>query len=113
MTKFRLYNLLALFLIIPLGFYTKFYQGPWENWVNNSLGGVFYEVFWCLIVAFLFPKWRPWKIALGVFLITSLLEVLQLSDTGILTFARSFFIGKVLLGTSFVWSDFLYYAMDV
>lgn len=109
--KFRLNDLLALVIITPLGFSTKFYQGPFQFWISNSLGGVLYEIFWCLVVAFLLPKLRFWKTALGVFIATSLLEVLQLSDAAILEAARSYFIGKVVLGTSFIWSDFFYYAI--
>ncbi len=69
---------ILLIVLTPLGFYTKFYQGPFDYWVNNSLGGMLYEVFWCLIVLFISPKTRPYKIALGVFIITCALETLQL-----------------------------------
>jgi hypothetical protein len=44
------WSLILLLLITPLGFYTKIYSGPGASWVNDSLGGVFYEVFWCLLV---------------------------------------------------------------
>ena len=106
---YRIKLLIAGLVITPLGFYSKFYSGPLEDWVNYSLGGVLYVIFWCLVVAFVFPKIRAWKIAIGVLLVTCTLEVLQLSDAYLLEQARSFFIGRVVLGTSFVWSDFFYY----
>ena len=41
---------LALVGLVPLGLYTKVYAGPVTAWVNNSLDGVFYVLFWCLLV---------------------------------------------------------------
>lgn len=107
--SYRWLLLIALVIIVPLGFYTKFYDGPAGDWVNDSLGGVFYELFWCLVLAMLFYKTSPWRIAWIVFLFTTLLEFLQLSDAYILSWSRSFFIGEVLLGNSFNWDDIPYY----
>jgi len=105
----RQWTLISLVIIVPLGFYSKFYTGPAASWVNNSLSDVFYVIFWCLLVFLLFPA-RPGLIAAGVFGVTGLLEVLQLVHHPILEFIRSFFLGRVLIGTDFVWSDFVYYA---
>ena len=107
--KFSTITLVCIILITPLGFATKFYRGPAENWISNSLGGIFYEIFWCLIVYLFFPKLRIWKIALGVFLVTCSLEFLQLYSNPILEAIRSTFIGRTIIGTSFVGSDFGYY----
>ena len=101
----------SLLLITPLGFATKFYTGPGRHWVNKSLGGVLYEIFWCLVVFLFTRKAAAWKIALGVFIATSILEVLQLFHPPFLQFLRSFFIGRTLLGTTFVPSDFFYYVI--
>lgn len=107
--RFRL--MLSILVIVPLGFYSKFYTGPFQFWVNNSLGGVFYEIFWCLVFAAIFKNVRAWKIAGIVLLVTCTLEVLQLSDAFVLAWIRQFFIGRVLIGTHFVWSDFIYYVV--
>ena len=70
--------LILILLITPVGFYTKFYSGPAASWVNDSLGGVFYEIFWCLLVSLFLVNSRAWVIATSVFMVTCLLEVLQL-----------------------------------
>jgi len=103
------WTLISLLVIVPLGFYSKFYTGPAASWVNNSLSGVFYVIFWCLLVFLLIPA-RPGLITAGVFVATCLLEILQLVHHPALEFIRSFFLGRVLIGTVFVWSDFVYYA---
>ncbi len=98
-----------LLLIIPLGFYTKVYSGPANMWVNNSLGGFFYEIFWILLVSFLFPKAKPFRIALWVFLVTCAIEFLQLWHPPFLEMPLGNFIGRTILGNSFNWGDFPYY----
>jgi len=109
MKRQRFIILFSILYIIPLGFYTKFYSGPAENWVNDSFGGLLYEIFWCLVIASIFVKAKPIKIALWVFVFTCMLEFLQLWHPAFLEFVRSNFIGRTILGNSFNWMDFPYY----
>ncbi len=101
--------LILLLLITPIGFYTKIYSGPAAQWVNDSLGGVLYEIFWCLLFFLFFVKAKAWVIATSVFIVTCFLEVLQLWHPEFLEIIRSYFIGRTLLGTSFNLYDFIYY----
>lgn len=109
MKQQRWSTLISLAIIVPLGFYTKFYEGPAAFWVKYSLGGVFYEIFFCLLVFFVFPKARSGVIAGWVLLVTCLLEFLQLWHPPLLELIRSNFFGRTLIGNSFSWSDFPYY----
>ncbi|NOZ60046.1 MAG: DUF2809 domain-containing protein [Calditrichaeota bacterium] len=99
----------SLILIIPIGFASKFYSGAAANWVNNSLGGFFYVIFWCLFFHLAVAGAKPLLIAAWVLGVTSLLEFTQLWHPPMLEWMRSFFLGRALIGTSFVWSDFFYY----
>jgi len=101
--------MISLATVIPAGFYCKFYSGPAANWVRNSLSGVLYELFWCLLLFMLFEGIKPWVIAVSVLMATCLLEFLQLWHPPFLELIRSTFIGRTLLGTSFTWFDFPYY----
>jgi len=109
--SFRVYTLISLFILTPIGFYSKFYKGPAYYWVNNSLGGAFYEIFWCLFFFFIFYKAKPAIIAFTVFIVTCILEFMQLWHPPFLEFIRRFFIGRALIGTSFTWTDFPYYVI--
>jgi hypothetical protein len=108
-TKARIITVISLLIVTPAGFYSKFYNGPASEWVNNSFGGLLYEIFWCLVFFLIFPGIRVWKIGLAVFFVTCLLEFLQLWNPQFLNYLRSFFIGQAVLGNSFIWSDFIYY----
>lgn len=107
--KQRTWTVVSLGAIVPVGIYSKLYQGPVADWVNNSLGGVFYEIFWCLLAFLILPNVQAWAIPLVVLLVTCILEFMQLWHPATLTYIRSFFLGAALLGTTFTWSDFAYY----
>ncbi|MBW4663380.1 MAG: DUF2809 domain-containing protein [Chroococcus sp. CMT-3BRIN-NPC107] len=104
--------IISLLIVIGMGFFFKFYHGLGRQWFNNSGAAVFYEIFWCLF-AYWFVKGRSAvnQIPLGVFIITCLLEILQLWHPPLLEQMRSTRIGRLLLGTTFSWWDFLYYAI--
>jgi hypothetical protein len=103
------WSLILLLLITPLGFYTKIYSGPGASWVNDSLGDVFYEIFWCILFFLLIVKAKAWVIATSVFIVTCFLELLQLWHPEFLEIIRRYFIGRALLGTPFNLYDFIYY----
>jgi hypothetical protein len=105
----RSFLILSLMVITPLGFYSKFYHGPLQNWVNNSLGGLFYEIFWCLLLALIIRKLTAARIATVVLVCTCVLEFLQLWHPPFLECTRANFFGRTVLGNSFAWWDFPYY----
>jgi len=106
----RICIILSLLIITLAGFLCKFYSGIFQHWINNYLAGVLYEVFWCLVIFFFyFDKKHITKIAIGIFSVTSLLEILQLFHPYILELIRSTFMGRTLIGTTFSWWDFPHY----
>lgn len=100
---------LAQVVVIPLGFLSKFYSGPGEDFVNNSLGGLLYVVFWTLLFSLIFPGTRALKVAAAVLLVTCTLEFLQRWHPPFLEWVRASFIGATLIGNTFVWSDLIWY----
>ena len=102
----------TLFIVTPAGFLCKWYSGPAHRWFNYYGGAVMYEIFWCMVIFLFCPrKAATTKIAVGVFVVTSLLEFLQLWHPRILQQVRSTFLGASLIGTTFVWWDFPYYVV--
>jgi hypothetical protein len=99
-------------VVTPLGFALKLYEGPGQEWVNNYAAGVLYVVFWCLVAFFFLPR-REYvtRIAISVFVVTSVLELLQLWHPSILQQVRASFLGRALIGTTFAWWDFVHYAL--
>lgn len=105
------WTLISMLIIVSVGLYSKSYSGQAARWVNDSLGGVLYVIFWCLFAFLFLSNTNPWKIATAVFVITCFLEFLQLWHPTFLEILRSNFVGRTILGTTFTWSDFPYYVM--
>ena len=103
------WTMLSILIVVPIGFASKFYRGPAADLVNNSLGGVWYEIFWCLLLSLFFSDLATWKIALMVLGITCALEVLQLWHARFLETIRATFLGRTIIGNSFVVADSFYY----
>ncbi|MFB2972419.1 DUF2809 domain-containing protein [Aerosakkonema sp. BLCC-F183] len=108
----RQLTILSLIIVTPLGFLSKYYKGPGDWWFNDYGGGVLYEIFWCLFVFLLIPNRQGVvKIPIWVFIVTCILEILQLWHPPFLQAIRAQLWGKWLLGTTFVWWDFPHYAI--
>ena len=103
------WTIIFIIILIPIGLYTKLYTGIKSSWVNNSLGGILYVIFWSLFFSVIFQKAKPWKITTIVFIITTILEIMQLWHPIFLEIIRDSFIGRALLGTSFSWLDIVHY----
>ncbi|MEL4893859.1 ribosomal maturation YjgA family protein [Crocosphaera sp. Alani8] len=100
----------SIFFVVPLGLYSKYYQGIGSIWLNDYGAAIWYEVFWCLLAFYFFSNKKAVKfIPIYVFIVTCLLEILQLWNPFILTLIRSHIVGKLLLGTTFSWWDFPHY----
>ncbi len=102
---------ISLCMIVPMGLLTKFYDGRGHQWLNDTFGGIPYEIFWILLVALLWPRQKSLTIALGVFVATCLLEALQLWQPVWLQAIRATLPGRLVLGNTFAWGDFPYYAI--
>jgi hypothetical protein len=113
-TRLRIATLLSLLVIIPTGFAAKLAR-PWsppDSWMRDHGAGALYEVFWVLAAFLVWPTERasrriPWFI----FIVTCVLEFLQLWHPPLLEAIRATFIGRTLIGTTFDWWDFPPYAI--
>ncbi|MEQ9359490.1 ribosomal maturation YjgA family protein [Coleofasciculus chthonoplastes] len=103
--KYRIILLISIILIAPLGYAVRFYA-PAPEWLNDRLGSFAYEIFWILLVGLFFPQASPLWTAVGVCIVTCLLEVLQLWQSPFLQAIRATLLGRVILGNTFTWSDF-------
>lgn len=108
----RVWVLVSLCVVTPLGFWLPQYDGPGKVWFNYYATGIIYEIFWCLVIFFFWPRReKATKIAVTVFAVTCVLEVLQLWHPAFLEKIRSTFLGSALIGTCFVWCQFPHYIL--
>ena len=98
----------ALIVLIPIGLLMKAFG---SHWWANSFAGVLYVVFFCLLGRLIFARVSSATICMTVLTATCALEFLQLVDTPPLAWVRSYPLGRILIGTTFAWSDFAYYGL--
>ena len=114
--RLRIYAFIGLALVIPLGLGSKAYSGPARAWVEGYSGDILYELAWMFLIVGLWPAILKSsqgisRLALGVFAMTSSFEFLQLWQPAWLQAWRATLAGKLILGTTFVVWDFVYYAI--
>ncbi len=106
------YIIPSLLIVIAMGFFFKYYTGPAHEWFNDYGAAVFYEIFWCLFAFLFFSSGTAVRqIPLWVFIITCILEFMQLWHPPLLEQFRATLIGKWLIGTTFAWWDFPHYLL--
>ena len=108
-SHYRLSLAIGIALMVALGLGSKAYTGPGAQWVNHYSGDVLYEIFWIWLVGWFWSRCRAVKVAIAVFLITAVIEFTQLIPFPAVWQAN--ILWRLLLGTSFSWWDFPYYAL--
>jgi len=102
---YRFIPFTVLAVLVVAGYWLRFYAPINPDWRDYS-GGVIYVVFWILAYAFLKPTAPALPVSLAVLFITCCLEFLQLWHPAWLEAIRRTLPGRLILGTTFEWSDF-------
>ncbi|MGB5963498.1 MAG: DUF2809 domain-containing protein [Coleofasciculaceae cyanobacterium] len=103
--QYRLALIVGIIIILPLGYWVRFHS-PAPEWLNDLLGSVAYQILLMMLVAFCLPKTTPVWVAIGVCLFSCAIEFLQLWQAPFLQAIRATLPGRLVLGTTFSWSDF-------
>ncbi|NJR51033.1 MAG: DUF2809 domain-containing protein [Leptolyngbyaceae cyanobacterium CSU_1_3] len=109
--SYRFALLMSAILLVPIGAVLRFSQWFGLAWLHDALGSVAYEMFWIVLVLFCLPKRSPLKVAISVCLATCTIEVLQLWQPPLLQALRATLPGRLILGNTFAWLDFLPYGI--
>lgn len=110
-TPYRIALLIGIVCIIPFGYGVRFSRSLNAPLLQDIVGAVCYQILWMMIVAFIRPQLSLAKCALGVFVASSAIEFLQLWKSPFLLALRATWVGRVILGTTFLWADFPPYAL--
>jgi hypothetical protein len=103
--RYRLGLLLGALLMVPVGYGIRF-LGAIPDWFKDFFGSVAYEVFWIFLLLVISPRLAPRRAAGWVFIATCGIEFLQLWQPPFLQALRATLPGRLVLGTTFTWSDF-------
>jgi len=80
------------------------------RFVAEYAGDALYATLVFFLLAFVVPRWRGAILAGAAFAFSCMVEASQCSDAAWLKAIRARKLGRLVLGTTFVWSDFPCYA---
>jgi hypothetical protein len=81
------------------------------RFVAEYAGDVLYATLVFFLLAAVVPRWRGAVLASLAFLLSCIVEASQCSEAAWLKAIRARKLGRLILGTTFVWSDFPCYAV--
>lgn len=102
-------TIVLIVIITALGFSAKLVPHGEAKWVSNQLAGLFYVTELSLILYLFFPEHFIILLVIAAFLLTSLVEFMQLWHPTFLEPVRSSFLGHTIIGSTFSWLDFPWY----
>jgi Protein of unknown function (DUF2809) len=109
MLKRRILYFVLFLLIIPIGLLTR-KQSQWFYTIIADYGGdVLWSTMFFLLFRFFWPHDPLWKIALYTYSFSVAIEISQLYHAPWIDSIRHTFLGSMLLGFGFLWSDMLCY----
>lgn len=103
----------ALLLTIVLGLGSR----RWSDWlpefIVNHAGDALWAVAVYILLAIIMPVMRSWKLAVFSLVISFGVEFIQLINMPWLDSLRATLIGKLMLGSGFLWIDLIRYFAGV
>lgn len=102
-------TIVLIVIITALGFSAKLVPHGEATWLSNQLAGLFYVTELSLILYLFFPDHFIILLVIAAFLLTSLVEFMQLWHPAFLEPIRSSFLGHTIIGSTFSWLDFPWY----
>lgn len=110
LTRTRLLAAGSALVTIPLGLGSRRFAAHLPSFVADYAGDALYATLLCALLRFVCPRARALWLGLGAFALSALVELSQSLHVGVLDAARATRLGRLVLGTTFVWSDFPCYA---
>ena len=106
-------NRIAIFVVLivvaGLGLASRSLSGSLPVFVTAHAGDALWTVAAYLTLALVWPRWSPLRLGVAAFGVSVAVELSQLIDVAWLNAARQTLPGRLLLGSGFLWLDWLRY----
>lgn len=105
----RIHYLIFILLTIGIGLFSRSRFIP--DLIYPYLGDLLYCLMFYFIIGFLFPKMKSVNVLLFCVVVCFVIEISQLIQTDWLNRIRDTTIGRLTLGSGFLWSDLVSYTI--
>jgi len=110
----RLYYTIITAIVIAVGLASRSdLANSWPLFLSTYAGDTLWTLMIFLGLGFLFPRLGTLKIAVSTLVFAFCIETLQLYQAPWINSCRKTFVGSMILGSGFLWSDFVCYTTGV
>ena len=113
MKRNRLLYLLIGCAMVPLGLASRRYADFLLEFIATYAGDTLWAVMAFLAVGFAFPRWSTARVSAAALVLSYADEVSQLYHAPWIDKMRGTWLGGLLLGFGFLWSDILCYTVGI
>ena len=113
MKRNRLLYLLIGCAVVPLGLASRRYADFLPEFIATYAGDTLWAVMAFLAVGFAFPRWSTARVSAAALVLSYADEVSQLYHAPWIDKMRGTWLGGLLLGFGFLWSDILCYTVGI
>lgn len=113
MKKRQLIYFILYLLIVPIGYATRKLPHLFHPFIAEFGGDTLWAAMFLFLFRAIWPKPALYKVACYTYLFTVAIEVSQLYHAPWIDRIRVTFLGKMLLGSGFLWSDLVCYLTGV
>jgi hypothetical protein len=108
---------LTYLLLVPFVIWMAFFTRSGAAWIPAFIAAYGGDTLWAwmvfMVIRLIAPRWPIWKSAVLTLALAYLGETSQLCHAPWIDAIRSYRLGRVLLGDTFAWSDFVCYTVGV
>ena len=113
MKRNRLLYFLIGCAVVPLGLASRRYAAFLPEFIATYAGDTLWAVMAFLIFGVLFPRWSTARVATAALVLSYADEISQLYHAPWIDKVRGIWLGGLILGFGFLWSDILCYTIGV
>ena len=100
-------------VVTALGLGSRLYAAFLPEFIATYAGDTLWAVMAFLVIGFMFPRWSIARVAVAALLLSYADEISQLYHARWIDQVRANWLGGLLLGFGFLWSDILCYTVGV
>ena len=113
MIKRRAIYFILYLIVVPIGYATRKLPQLFHPFIAEFGGDTLWAAMFVFLFRAIWSKTALWKLVLYTYLFTVAIEISQLYHAPWIDRLRSSFLGKMLLGSGFLWSDLACYLTGV
>jgi len=100
-------------VVVPLALASRGYPAFFPEFIALYAGDTLWAVMAFLVIGFTFPRWSTARVAVAALLVSYADEISQLYHAPWIDAVRATWLGGLILGFGFLWSDMLCYTVGV